>query len=239
MFTSGGTGLPRSQTAVLRALQLALLVLVGIVLSGCASTIRNDVTAFHEWPVDLTDPTYAFSRSSEQANNLEYRSYENLVRNELARIGFAEQASAPPAKMKVLLEYSTSVRDMHVIQPVATPDPFWGGPWGWGGPAFGPWRGPYGYYPPGIYYPGSSFYPPVVQQEELRFQLYKRQLRVRISEAATGKTWYDVTVHGEDSKSPLAEAMPYMVRAAFQDFPGPSGVPRVVEMKLAKPADKR
>ncbi|WP_151448362.1 DUF4136 domain-containing protein [Lacisediminimonas profundi] len=214
-----------------RSWSLALVAVLTLLASGCASTIRNDVTAFHEWPADLDQRTYVITRTEEQANELEYNNYENLLRAELARLGFEEQRSAPPARLKVRLQYSSSVRDVLLIQPVA--DPYYY-PWAWGGgPGLGPWRGPQGYYPPGVYYPGS-WGPPIIQQEEIRYKMYSRQLKVVMTDARTGRNVYEVTVNSDDTKGPLPGVMPYMMRSAFQEFPGPNGVPRVIELKMEK-----
>src|SRR5215210_1386509 len=70
----------RSWTAV-RTAALCML------MAGCATTIQSEVTAFHEWPDQLPDKSFVFERSAAQENNLEYRSYENLVRAELIRLG--------------------------------------------------------------------------------------------------------------------------------------------------------
>jgi len=41
-------------------------------------------------------------------------------------------------------------------------------------------------------------------------------------------------VDSEGQRAGLAEAMPAMVRAAFDDFPGPSGVTRHIRIKVDK-----
>lgn len=204
--------------------------LLALLLAGCATPLRNNVTAFNSWPSDLEDKSYAIERTPEQANDLEFQTYENMLRMELARLGFEEKPPAS-ARLSVKLQYQWSVRDVQVYQPVA--DPYympWG--WGWGGPGFG-CRGPQGYYPPGIYYPGCGA-PPIVQQQATRYQMYARQVRVLIADAKTKRNLYDVTVNGDDTRGPLPELMPYMLRAAFTDFPGKNGVPHVVEFKLDK-----
>lgn len=214
-------------------LQRLLLAFVVLMASACTTvTLRNNVTAFNEWPDDLAEKSYVFDRTAEQANNLEYRTYENMLRAELGRLGFEEKQSASQARLKVKLMYSLNVRDVQVYQPVA--DPYmWPYGWGWGGPGLGPCTGPQGYYPPGIYYPGCGA-PPIVQQQATRYQMYARSVRVLMTDARSGRSLYDVTVNGDDTRGPLAELMPYMLRAAFQDFPGRNGVSRVVEYKLDK-----
>lgn len=194
-----------------------------VLLAGCATVIRSEVTAFHEWPANLQDKSFVFERSREQQNNLEYRSYENLVRGELQRLGFAEAANLQSAKLRVTLHYEVHARDVRVVEPVIAE------PW-YGAPFFGPrWHG-YGYYGP--FYDPFWYGAPLVQQRDTRFQLFTRQLKVTIAQAAHSKNLYEVTVNSEGTNGSLATVMPYMVRSAFADFPGKSGIPRQVELKM-------
>ncbi|RBA23366.1 DUF4136 domain-containing protein [Herminiimonas fonticola] len=201
---------------------LLLLALSSLLLSGCASFIRNDVVAFHEWPADLQNKTYIFDRKGEKENDLEYRSYENLVRNELGRLGFAEAQDPRGANLKVVVNYRIDVRDVQTVQPVIV-DPYWPSY-----PYYGPrWRGYYGPYYDPFWYPG-----PVTQYQEVHYQLFQRQLNVLITRSKDGKKLYDVTVNSEGANGSLAFAMPYMVRSAFADFPGPNGVPRRLKLEI-------
>jgi hypothetical protein len=197
-----------------------------VLLTGCATTIQSDVTAFHEWPADLRDKSFVFERSHEQENNLEYRNYENLVRNELRRLGFVDAANGKSARLKVSMQYSIYVRDVRVVQPVMV-DPYWYGSPFYGPPFYGPhWRGY------GPFYDPFWYGPPMVEQREIRYQLFTRQLKLGIAQTADSKKLYDVTVTSEGSNGSLATVMPYMVRSAFVDFPGKSGVPHRVELKM-------
>lgn len=199
-----------------------------LVLSACSTMIQSQVTAFHEWPQDLQDKSYAFVQTKEQENNLEYRNYQNLVRAELRRLGFTEYASAPPAKLKVSMEYRMDSRDVREVQPVAV-DP-------WYGPGFyGPYWPYYGYYHPFAY--PYWYGPPMVGYQENQYRLFTRRLNISITRASDGKKLYDVTVHSEGTNGSLAAVMPYMIQSAFQDFPGPSGVPRTIRLKMEEQAE--
>lgn len=201
---------------------LLLLALSSLLLSGCASFIQNNVIAFHEWPADLQNKTYIFERKADRENDLEYRSYENLVRNELGRLGFAEAQDPRGANLKVIVNYRIDVRDVQSVQPVIV-DPYW--PYY---PYYGPrWRGYYGPYYDPFWYPG-----PVTQYQEVHYQLFLRQLNVLIVRSKDGKNLYDVTVNSDGANGSLAFAMPYMVRSAFSDFPGPNGVPRHMKLEI-------
>jgi hypothetical protein len=208
---------------------IALAAISTLLLSGCASySVKSNVTAFHEWPATLQEKTYVFERTKDQDNSLEYRNYENLVRSELARLGFTEASTTQTPKLKAMLDYNISVRDVREIYPVVVNS-------GWPGPYWGPyWRGPYrrGYYYPGPYYDPFWYGSPMVQQRETNYQVFTRRLHVLLAQAPDNKRLHEVTVVSEGGNGSLAAIMPYMVKSAFQDFPGQSGVPRVVELKM-------
>jgi hypothetical protein len=192
-----------------------------LILSGCASTIKSDVTAFHEWPVSLPDKSYVFERTKDQNESLEYRSYEDLVRAELNRLGFTEAPASTRPALKAFFTYSINGRDVREIYPVVVnpyPYPYWYG---------SAWRG---YYWP--YYDPFWYGPPVVEQRMAQYQLFTRQLRISLAQMADGKRLYETTVVSEGTNGSLAAVMPYMVRSAFVDFPGRSGVPHRVELKM-------
>jgi hypothetical protein len=194
-----------------------------VVLSACSTMIQSEVTAFHEWPQDLQDKSFALVQTREQENNLEYRNYQNLVRAELQRLGFVEHGSAPPARLKVSMEYHMDARDVREVQPVAV-DP-------WYGPGFyGPYWPHYGFYPP-FYYP-YWYGAPMIEYRENRYRLYSRHLQIGITRASDGKKLYDVTVNSQGTNGSLAAVMPYMISSAFAEFPGPSGVPRKISLKM-------
>ena len=204
-----------------RSIVLSLMVFLG----GCAGgMVRSDVTVFQEWPTDMREKTFVFERTREQDNNLEYRNYENLVRAELVRLGFAEAAVAQPAKLKVTLAYGIRSRDVRVVETVAAA-PFWTGAPGYGHR----WRGR-GYYGP--YY--DPFLPAAIPVEvvDSSYQIFSRQLKVMIAQVPAGKKLFDVTVTSEGTSGVLAAVMPYLVRSAFLEFPGTSGVPRRVDLQM-------
>lgn len=197
------------------------------VLGGCGSFIRSNVTAFHEWPEKLPRTSYVFERSALQDANLEYRSYENLVRAQLNQLGLVEAGPKDAPYLKVKFNTDVQSRDVHEVYPVVT-HPF-GSPWmghpfygpGWGMPMYGPaFMGP-------IYYG-----PPVVQQQEMRYTLHKRELKLTISRFEDGRSLFQSHVVSEGQNASLPQVMPYLVRSMFHAFPGPSGVTRQVELKI-------
>ncbi|WP_415809229.1 DUF4136 domain-containing protein, partial [Cupriavidus respiraculi] len=106
-----------------------------VVLSGCASTITTDVTAFRQ-PDWQNDPprTYAFDRAKGEEAQLDRDTYEGWVAEKLGTLGF-ERVPRPKARYLVRVEFDSDPRLVRVQETYADP---WG-PWG-------PYWGPPGYY---------------------------------------------------------------------------------------------
>ena len=67
-------------------------------------------------------------------------------------------------------------------------------------------------------------------EERIKHQ-YQRQLRVTIN-TTTGRKLYDVTVQNTSLIQATPYVMPALVQSAFTGFPGQSGVPRRVDLKI-------
>ncbi len=209
---------------------LLCLAALPLLVSGCASTIRSEVTSFQQWPADAGGRSFAFTHRSGEAQDLERQHHENLVRLQLLRLGLRDPAAGQPAQLAVRVDYSIKARDVRVIETVLI-DPWLGTPWHGSGfyrPYWG-WPG-YGYPSYGPMWPAL----PVAQQQERRFTAFDRELKVKIIDAASQQAWYDVSVRSSGETGSLVEVMPYLTEAAFRDFPGPNGTPRVIEMKMKR-----
>ena len=201
-----------------------LMTALTVLLTGCATTIRSDVTAFHDWPAQLHDQSYVFEAPAAEDDTLEYRSYQNLVRAELAKHGFGEASGPDTAKLRVAMSFGTTDLPERVLQAT---DPFWYGPGYWPGRygyRYGAWPG-YGRFGYSPFWGG-----PMEMEESVRYK-FDRKLRITINERS-GRKLYDVSVHSTSGKRATPQVMPAMVASAFADFPGQSGVPRKVEVKI-------
>jgi len=200
------------------------LTALTVLLTGCATTIRSDVTAFHDWPAQLHDQSYVFEAPAAEDDTLEYRSYQNLVRAELAKHGFGEASGPDTAKLRVAMSFGTTDLPERVLQAT---DPFWYGPGYWPGRygyRYGAWPG-YGRFGYSPFWGG-----PMEMEESVRYK-FDRKLRITINERS-GRKLYDVSVHSTSGKRATPQVMPAMVASAFADFPGRSGVPRQVEVQV-------
>jgi hypothetical protein len=200
---------------------IAAVASLSLLLAGCASTVRSDVTTFHQWPAQIADKSYAFEAPAPQDNTLELRNYQNLVRGQLTRLGFHEAPQSPA--LKVAVRVATVDVPTQVLYP--SYGAFYPYPYaarvGFGGFHRRYWAG--GFYDP-FWGPSPRF----DVEEEHR---YHRQLQIAISSANDNKRLFDVTVRNVSRTMSTPMMMPALVQSAFEGFPGPNGGARVIELK--------
>jgi hypothetical protein len=206
---------------------LAILATAAVMLlSGCATTIHSNVTAFNDWPADIQDKSYAFEAPQGADDTLEYRNYQVLVANELGKLGFHQVADNQQPKLLVGMKFFTVDHPVRVLQ---ADDPFAGSYWG---PGFGRYQYGWGYsrwaYRPFFYDPYR--FGPMVVEERIKHQ-YQRQLRVTINNTSGAKL-YDVTVQNTSGVQATPHVMPALVQSAFTGFPGQNGVPRNIDITI-------
>ncbi|MHA4867677.1 DUF4136 domain-containing protein [Duganella sp. PWIR1] len=210
---------------------LAILATAAVMLlSGCATNIRSNVTAFNDWPADVPDKSFAFEAPQGADDTLEYRNYQVLVANELNKLGFRQVGDNQTPKLLIGMKFSTIDHPVRVLQ---TEDPFMGPYWGPGYGRFG-WGYSRWAYRPFFYDPFYRIGPTYVE-ERIKHQ-YQRQLRVTINDTS-GRKLYDVTVQNTSSVQATPYVMPALVQSAFTGFPGQNGVPRTIDITIEPKTD--
>lgn len=208
----------------MKRLLIAAAAVFTLLLGGCATTIRSDVTTFHHWPAQMADKSYLFEPVPPQEDTLEMRSYQELVRGQLSKLGFHDAGTGTP-NLLVSMHFTTTDIPVRVIEPAyplmyypSMRYRFWG-------PRRHYWHG--GFFSP-FYDPFWDPFPAY----EIRIQhQYQRELQVSIKSAATGERLFDVTVHNVSRQLSTPKVMPALVQSAFEGFPGPSGVARRIELQ--------
>ena len=193
-----------------------------LLLGGCATTIRSDVTTFHQWPQQLPDKSYVFEAPAPQDDTLELRSYQNLVRAQLGQLGFREATGTPA--LKVSMRFRTTdvpVRVVQAVDPFMYPSARFGrmGRYyrpGWGGSLYSPFYDPFWSFP---------------RYEVVERHVYQREVQVAIKSASDNRRLFDVTVHNQSGEASTPVLMPALVQSAFEGFPGPNGAARRIELK--------
>ncbi len=211
----------------IKRLAIFLSVTLTLLISGCATTVRSNVLAFNSWPTELKDNTYVFAFPT-SPDSIEYRATENLVRQQLHRIGLQDASGGAEAKLVVALDYVLDARDLRVIAP-AIADPYWMGPsWygpyrrgrGWPYGPYGPYGGPYGPYGGPLAY------------DDITTHLFHRQLHLTITPVGGGKKLYEVMVENTSEIEDPNKILPVLVNNAFDGFPGQNGVVRTIDVDI-------
>ena len=96
------------------------LAILSVLLTGCASTLRSDVTSFQRWPANAASSTYSFKRTGQQVGSLEHSAYEDLVRQALKPLGLNEAGAGAKGRFEAR---ATSARWAWPDLPAARPWP--------------------------------------------------------------------------------------------------------------------
>lgn len=228
-----------------RTLGAAALLGAAVVLSGCASTVTTEVTAFRDSAWRNEGPrTFAFESVPKNGAaatgtpapvsppapvrepGLERATYEQWLAEALSGVGF-EQVPRAQARYLVSMHAESDPRIVRV-QETYYPDPWFPGPY-WGPGYYRPW-GPWGGGPWGPWGPG--YWPPQTVVRDVPATL--STLRVYIREAQTNRRVYQVTAQNVAEGETLATAMPFLIRSAFAEFPMDSGRPRRITLEVDK-----
>jgi hypothetical protein len=191
---------------------IAAVASLSLLLGGCATTIRSDVTTFHQWPAEIADKSYAFEAPAPQDNTLELQSYQNLVRGQLARLGFHEAPQAPA--LKVAMRFTTTDVPTQVLYPSYAPFYPYSARFGYAGFRRRYWGG--GWYNRSTTRSGARCRSYDVEEEHR----YHRQLQIAISLGGDNKRLFDVTVRNVSKTMSTPAVMPALVQSAFEGFPG-------------------
>jgi hypothetical protein len=200
---------------------LWFLAVLSMLLAGCATTLRSDVTSFQKWPANAPGSTYTFKRLGNQDTSLEHKSYEDLARAQLATLGLAEAPQSSKGRFEVSLDYGINTRTYLSREAIVDHANYWHPPRYFHS---GGWR-------PGYWAP-SPFGPTVVGYRDVSQDINNRRLRVDISEG--GNKVFEASATSSGANASLSAIMPYLVRSVFDGFPGTNGQNRVLEFDVDK-----
>ncbi|MCS3508414.1 DUF4136 domain-containing protein [Achromobacter sp. JUb104] len=200
-----------------------LLTLAGaLTLTGCAApTVSARVTSFQQWPTGVEGQTYQFVVADpNQLNNLEYQSYQDMVRAGIGATGLVEAQPGAKGRFDVSFTYGTSQTQVMVRRAY---DPYFYGGYGYGG-----YGGFYGARPWG---PGFGYWGPEWVDVPMAVQRNALSLKIRDTQRG-GAEVYRSTAFILSQGDDFMRTMPYLVRAIFDNFPGNNGAEREIEFPL-------
>jgi hypothetical protein len=224
-----------AQSCLQRLQQLGAAVVIGLLVSGCASTMSAQVTSFHQLSNGLQGQRFVINPSAEQRNSLEFETYANLVREALTDKGLVDAGGAAgTADLGVSLNYEVAGRSSGVGHGTTGYAGFGAGSGGFsmGGVGIGI----------GIPIGGFGGSDSVVYQRSLDIAITRlngaagksAEVPAGRGDAAGTARVFEARAISEGPSASLAPVMRAMVQAIFQEFPGPSGQTRVVEVPLER-----
>lgn len=200
--------------AFFRYVQALLLLAALALLSGCGS-LAAKVTNFNAWPADAAGARFSFRPPTEGATGLEQATYESYVRAELERQGLRAAEPGQRARLQVEVIATEAERTRTWLEPIYQHAPVY----------VAPYRDARGVVYPGYWAP-DPFGPRWIGDRQVARTVQLNRLKVLIYDTAGGspRPVFDATaVYEGDTDDELAQRVPFLVRAVFDDFPGRSG----------------
>ncbi len=217
--------------------RLFLILALPLALAGCATgpqSVPANVTRFHALPPVMRPMTFTILPERGQVGSLEFQAYAEQVAHALSLRGWTPVPptdGAPPAETVVFLDYGAGEgRTVIDSTPVYGPSVGFGTGWGrrsrWSGMGV---NVPFGHAP---------FDDDLRGYRTSSRTLYTRQLQVDILDgpawrAGETRKLFEGRAWNEGQSRDLPAAMPVLVRALFENFPGPSGQTVRVQVPVA------
>jgi len=183
---------------------LLVTLSVALLLAGCASTMRTEVTQFSSLNGAPTGRSFAVFAEPAQSGNLEFQHYAGLVSGALQTHGFTPAPAGGNADVIVVVHYGSVGNHTEIYG-----DPAWGA---WGGYGYG-WRRRWG---------------PGWHGEVESTTYYAQSLEVQLFDGAAWRNnvhtmLYQGRAVGDSPVNDINAAVPALVTALFTHFPGNSG----------------
>lgn len=199
-------------------LRISLVAALGLLLAACSSSIRSDVARFHKLPPSSGESFLIVAKDEAKDGSLEFEQYAGLIRARLMDVGYRPVTEGTP-KMVVEVDYRISDGAEKIKSR-----PGLGYGYGYGYYGFDHYSYHHYSHP---YWPGYGAY----ASDIYSVTVYTRALEMDIIRADGEKLFEGRAVSiGRDNRMP--EIMPYLVQAMFTNFPGESGVTKVVEIEI-------
>ena len=188
-----------------------------LLLGGCTPSLKSDVVTFHEGPLPKGETIRVVPADPDKRGSLEFEHYAKLIREHLRKIGYTPVEEDQPSLLLAEVDYGVS----EGVTEVRTE------PRGYAHYHFY-----YGRFYDPFYY---GFYPTWTWQPEVvAHTVYNRRLTLNIVSPeldGTDRVLFEGRVQSTGSEQEIARVMPYMITAMFNNFPGESGVTKVVTIE--------
>jgi hypothetical protein len=197
---------------MMKCFKNTILVTALLSLSACASNVKSNVTRFHQLSEPNGQTIEVISMEPSLQQSIEFGSYASMVGGQLRKAGF-NPPSGNASQFVAEIAYSIQSLDGLVAEersPVSVGVGVGGGRRR--GTSFGM----------GV---STSF------GSSNREANYLSKFHMNITDLLTGQRVYEGHVESINRNPSLAQTMPFLINALFQDFPGESGSSNTVTVK--------
>ena len=186
-----------------------LIPAIVMLLAACAGQVTSQVTRFHQGSLPSGETIAVVAGDPSKQNSLEFSAYARIVAAKLFQIGYRVVPADARPQLLAKMDYS--------VGPAETKVKSWPR-------SFVHYRFSYGYYYP--YYYGTYWDGPEVYS----YTVYPRALDLSIVRA-NGESLFEGHVKSIGREQNINEVIPYLIEAMFHNFPGESGVTKVVTIQ--------
>ncbi|WP_168190375.1 DUF4136 domain-containing protein [Luteithermobacter gelatinilyticus] len=198
---------------MLKKIGILSIVAGVLVLSACSSKLTGTVTRFHQLPEPRGEHVEVAAMTPQLQNSIEFSQYANMIGARLGQYGYQPPGNAP-SELIARIGYGA--------RPVSSVGYEEGS-----SAAVSVGTGSHGSH----FGLGVSF--PLGERQPRQDYVYG--LSLDIIRRSDGMKLYEGQVSIRRTDSSMAEMMPYLIDALFQNFPGPSGTSERVKVDRRTP----
>ncbi len=196
-----------------RSLYLCTIFSLMSLLASCAYKMKSDVVTFHEGPLPRGETIRVEPMDDLKRGSLEFEHYAESIRSNLRKIGYTPVKSGQPAQLVAQIDYSVSEGQTQVRSDTR---------------GYTRYHFYYGHNLSPFYYGFYNDWP----SEIYTYPVYNRLLLMNISRfEGKREVLFEGRVQSVGREKEIAKIMPYLITAMFTNFPGESGVTKVVTVE--------
>lgn len=197
-----------------------LCIALSFLLMSCANEVGCAVTTFHQLPLPNGETIRLEPSNPDKWGSLEYEQYAAIIASNLREAGYNPVRKGEAAELIAEIDYKIALNKIETVRHPGS---------------YVHYSFYYGYYNRPYYRGLYTHWEPIYYTETV----YTRSLSLNVVKTE-GRRGPDRTVLFEGivtstgRESNLHEIMPYMVTAMFTNFPGESGITKVVTLEKNK-----